>query len=124
TFRLLIHLICLIGCVWQIISISTLYFQYQTTVSAKFKVDVNMTLPIISICANRAEMVDRNRTKHLPFCAGNANSTDCVQQEMFANRWSIAEWNNFSVDAYDTIELITLLRPVKRRLAENTGRKY
>lgn len=43
---------CLLGCIWHVYDISSIYFSYSTTVSVKFEREVRVELPAVTICTN------------------------------------------------------------------------
>src|SRR5690242_15037972 len=61
TFSLVVHIICFIGCLYQIVSICELYYHYHTNVLVKFQQLDYFETPVISLCARRERMVDSRK---------------------------------------------------------------
>ena len=55
-FNLISKLLCLVGCVYQAVNISKLYFSYKTTTNVRYERNSNIELPGISICTPKSLM--------------------------------------------------------------------
>ncbi|OTF75638.1 degenerin-like protein [Euroglyphus maynei] len=45
-------LIAFLGCVWQLIDVSRIYFAYDTNVNVMFEREIKVEIPGVTICAN------------------------------------------------------------------------
>ena len=56
-FKLLSKVVCIMGCVYQSLRISELYFSYETITNVKYESEDGIELPDITICVRKLSMV-------------------------------------------------------------------
>ena len=56
-FKLLSKVLCLMGCVYQSLRISELYFSYETITNVKYESENRIELPGITLCVSKLSMV-------------------------------------------------------------------
>ena len=66
-FNLIAKLLCLVGCVYQAVEISKLYFSYKTTTNVRYEHNNNIELPGISICTTKSFLfkIEQNMTEEI-----------------------------------------------------------
>ena len=71
-FDLIAKVLCLIGCAYQSVEISKIYFLYKTTINVIYERNNDIELPGISICTEKSLMFkkEQNNIKKI-----NKNST-------------------------------------------------
>ena len=69
-FKVVIYMLCSIGCVIQITQISEIYFSYETTTDVKYEDEDPIQLPALTICGPKMYFVNElyytkfNQTDH------------------------------------------------------------
>ena len=61
-FKFLVRVVCLMGCVYQSLRISELYFSYETITNVKYEMQNTLDLPGITICYDKLNQI-KNQEK-------------------------------------------------------------
>ena len=51
--QVILYILCIFGCLYQICEISILYFSYETTTLVKYEIENPISLPAITLCSHK-----------------------------------------------------------------------
>ena len=114
--RILFCLVSLMGCVWQVLDISGVYFAYETTVSVQFKREVIVEMPALTICTNISYAANTTYLRHR-YADQLSNITDSPE-----NKWIFVQFirnltlneqlMNATIGSHEFIDNCLVLQPI------------
>ena len=66
-FRVLYILMCVVMCLYQIVTICQIYFSYKTTTFVKYENISKISLPAITICVDKREVITNEAKERFNF---------------------------------------------------------
>lgn len=59
----LFYLLCICGCLWQLISLSLIYFEFKTSTEVYVNIPMEVANPALSICFRYKDIIDKKKIK-------------------------------------------------------------
>ena len=94
-FKLFSKVLCLMGCVYQSLRISELYFSYETITNVKYESENKIELPGITICVSKLSMVTYKYNEELNQISNSSDIKWKIMNNLTINE-QISKLNNAS----------------------------